>query len=32
MKAVVLRNVTPAEQVRLEEIEIPAVQPGWVLC
>lgn len=31
MKAVVLRNVTPAEQVRLEEIEIPAVQPGWVL-
>ncbi len=31
MKAVLLRDVTPAEQVRLEEIEIPKVQPGWVL-
>lgn len=31
MKAVVLRDVTPAEQVCLEEVEIPRVQPGWVL-
>lgn len=31
MKAVILRDVTPAEQVRLEETEIPKVCPGWVL-
>ena len=31
MKAVILRDVTPAEQVRLEETEIPKVRPGWVL-
>ncbi|NLY87860.1 MAG: hypothetical protein GX083_04875 [Clostridiales bacterium] len=31
MKAVTLRDVTPAEQVYLEEISIPKVRPGWVL-
>lgn len=31
MKAVVLRDITPGDQVNLEEIEIPKVQPGWVL-
>jgi len=31
MKAVILRDVTPAEQVRLEETDIPKVRPGWVL-
>ena len=31
MKAVLLRDVTPAEQVRLEEAAIPKVRPGWVL-
>lgn len=31
MKAVILRDVTPAEQVHLEETEGPKVQPGWVL-
>ncbi len=31
MKAVVLRGITPADQVFLEEKEIPQVQPGWVL-
>lgn len=31
MKAVILRDVTPAEQVRLEEADIPKVRPGWVL-
>lgn len=31
MKAVVLRDITPGDQVHLEEIEIPKVQPGWVL-
>lgn len=31
MKAVILHDVTPAEQVHLEETEIPKVRPGWVL-
>lgn len=31
IKAVILRDVTPAEQVRLEEAEIPKVRPDWVL-
>lgn len=31
MKAVVLKGVTPAEQVVLSEAEIPKVRPGWVL-
>ena len=31
MKAVILRDVTPAEQVRLEEAEIPKVRLDWVL-
>ncbi len=31
MKAVILRDVTPAEQLRLEETDIPKVRPGWVL-
>ena len=31
MKAVILHDVTPAEQVSLEETEIPKVRPGWVL-
>ncbi|HIW21570.1 MAG TPA: zinc-binding dehydrogenase [Candidatus Dorea intestinavium] len=31
MKAVLLRDVTPAKQVHLEEVEIPPVRNGWVL-
>ena len=31
MKAVVLTGITPAEQVKLTEVPIPAVKPGWVL-
>lgn len=31
MKAVILRDVTPAEQVYLEETEMPKVRPGWLL-
>ncbi len=31
MKAVVLSGVTPAEAVRLSEMPVPAVKPGWVL-
>ena len=31
MKAVLLNQITPAEQVALTEVKIPKVQPGWVL-
>ena len=31
MKAVVLSEPTPADQVRLTEVPIPQVRPGWVL-
>lgn len=31
MKAVLLNQITPAEQVSLTEVGIPKVQPGWVL-
>ena len=31
MKAVVLNGITPADQVRLTEVPIPQVRPGWVL-
>lgn len=31
MKAVVLTGITPAEQVKLSEVDIPQVKPGWVL-
>ncbi len=31
MKAVLIDKVTPAEQVRLTEVERPQVRPGWVL-
>lgn len=31
MKAVILRDVTAADEVKLEEKEIPKVRPGWVL-
>lgn len=31
MKAVLLNQITPAEQVSLTEVELPKVQPGWVL-
>lgn len=31
MKAVLLREVTPAEQVHPEETSIPEVRPDWVL-
>jgi NADPH:quinone reductase-like Zn-dependent oxidoreductase len=31
MQAVVLTGITPAEQVRLTEVPIPRVQPGWVM-
>ena len=31
MKAVVLKGITPAEEVRLTEVPVPAVKPGWVL-
>ena len=31
MKAVVLNGITPAEQVKLTEVPMPQVKPGWVL-
>ena len=31
MKAVVLTGITPAEQVKLREVDLPQVKPGWVL-
>lgn len=31
MKAVLLNQITPADQVALTEVEVPKVQPGWVL-
>lgn len=31
MKAVVLEKVTPAEEIKLTEVPIPEVKPGWVL-
>ena len=31
MKAVVLDRITPAEEIRLAEIPVPAVKPGWAL-
>ena len=31
MKAVVLNGITPADQVKLTEVPIPRVKPGWVL-
>ena len=31
MKAVLIHQITPAEQVALTEMEVPKVQPGWVL-
>ncbi len=31
MKAVVLQRITPAEEIKLTEVPIPAVKPGWVL-
>lgn len=31
MKAVLLNQITPAEQVALTEVEIPKAQPGWAL-
>ncbi len=31
MKAVVLNGITPADQVRLTEVPVPQVKPGWVL-
>ena len=31
MKAVVLTGITPAEQVKVSEVDIPQVRPGWVL-
>ena len=31
MKAVVLNGITPADQVKLTEVPIPQVKPGWVL-
>ena len=31
MKAVVLNGITPAEQVKLTEVPVPQVKPGWVL-
>lgn len=31
MKAVMIQDVTPAEQVTLSEVGIPEVRPGWVL-
>lgn len=31
MKAVVIEKVTPAEEIRLTEVPIPEVKPGWVL-
>jgi len=31
MKAVVLNGITPADQVKLTDVPIPSVKPGWVL-
>ena len=31
MKAVVLDRITPAEEIKLTEVPIPAVKPGWAL-
>ncbi|MBO5496266.1 MAG: zinc-binding dehydrogenase [Oscillospiraceae bacterium] len=31
MKAVVLEKVTPIEQIKLTEVPVPQVKPGWVL-
>ena len=31
MKAVVLNGITPAEQVKLTDVPVPTVKPGWVL-
>lgn len=31
MKAVIIDKVTPAEDVKLSEVPIPSVKPGWVL-
>lgn len=31
MKAVVLKGITPLEDVKLDELPIPAVKPGWAL-
>ena len=31
MKAVVLNGITPADQVKLTEVPVPQVKPGWVL-
>ena len=31
MKAVILHQITPAEQVEISETELPQVKPGWVL-
>ena len=31
MRAVVLSGVTPADQVKLTEVPVPQVKPGWVL-
>ena len=31
MKAVQIRDITPAESVATEEVPMPAVRPGWVL-
>lgn len=31
MKAVVLNGITPADQVKLTEVPVPSVKPGWVL-
>ncbi len=31
MKAVVIDKITPAQNIKLSEVEIPKVKPGWVL-
>jgi NADPH:quinone reductase-like Zn-dependent oxidoreductase len=31
MKAVVLEGITPASEIKLSEVDIPEVKPGWVL-
>lgn len=31
MKAVVLNGITPADEIRLSDVPIPEVKPGWVL-
>lgn len=31
MKAVLIDRVTPAEEVKLQEVSVPEVKPGWVL-